>query len=69
MNALSSKSLSDNRKSAIQNPKWLGLSVIAFMLVVAGTVANAQQPDRLRRIGYLDNSTSAGSAVRLQAFW
>jgi hypothetical protein len=47
MNALSSKSLSDNRKSAIQNPKWLGLSVIAFMLVVAGTVANAQQPDRL----------------------
>ena len=39
MNAFPSKSLSDNRKpvvsnvepSAIQNPKWLGLSVIAFI--------------------------------------
>ena len=38
---------SDNRKSktcaeqrrSIQNLKWLGLSIIAFMLVVAGAVA------------------------------
>ena len=39
MNAVSSKkmsgSVSDNRKSAIQNLKWLGLSVIAFVLVAA----------------------------------
>jgi len=39
MNAFSSKSLSDNRKSAIQNRKLVGLSVIALVLVAAGTVA------------------------------
>ena len=32
-------SYSDNRKSAIQNRKLVGLSVIAFVLVVAGAVA------------------------------
>jgi hypothetical protein len=51
MSAFLSKSLSDNRKSAIQNPKWLGLSVIAFALVVAGAVATAQQPKKVPRIG------------------
>ena len=35
-------SSSDNRKSAIQNPKWLGLSVIIFVLVAVGAVAHAQ---------------------------
>ena len=30
---------SGNLKSAIQNLKWLGLSVIAFVLVVTGAVA------------------------------
>jgi putative tryptophan/tyrosine transport system substrate-binding protein len=56
-----SKSLSDNRKpvvshvepSAIQNPKWLGLSIIAFVLVVAGAVVQAQPPKKVPRIGYL----------------
>ena len=51
MNAVSSKkmsgSVSDNRKSAIQNLKWLGLSVIAFVLVVVGAVAQAQQPGKI----------------------
>jgi hypothetical protein len=32
---------SDNRKSKIENLKWLGLSVIAFVLVVTGAVAQA----------------------------
>ena len=50
MNALSSTSLSDNRKSAIQNPKWLGLSVIAFMLLAArGRAADR----KIFRIGFL----------------
>ncbi len=35
-------SSSDNRKSAIQNPKWLGLSVIVFVLVAVGAAAHAQ---------------------------
>ena len=59
MNAFPSKSLSDNRKSAIQNPKWLGLSVIALMLV-AVALAQAQQPEKIRLIGFLAvNSASA----------
>ena len=33
--------------SAIQNLKWLGLSVIAFVLVVAGAVAQAQQTGKI----------------------
>ena len=49
---------SDNRKSksspADQNPKWLGLSVIAFVLVVAGAVAEAQQQPKIPRIGILE---------------
>jgi cytoskeletal protein RodZ len=36
MASFSSKSFSDNRKSKIENLKWLGLSVIAFVLVVTG---------------------------------
>ena len=46
-------SCSDNRKSKIQNLKWLGLSVLAFVLVVAGAVAEAQQPKKVPRIGWL----------------
>ena len=48
MTAFPSKSLSDHRKAAPQNPKWLRLSVIAFVLVVAGeswSVGSIQIPD------------------------
>ena len=55
MNAVSSKkmsgSVSDNRDSAIQNLKWLGLSVIAFVLVAAVAVVQAQQAGKISRIG------------------
>ena len=56
---------SDNRKSKIQNRKWLGLSVIAFMLVLAGAVAQAQQTGKVFRIGFLDNGTTSGMAGSL----
>jgi putative ABC transport system substrate-binding protein len=63
---------SDNRKSAIQKrahgPKWVGLLVIAFMLVVCGARADAQQPIKVFRVGFLDPSTASGSAVLLDAF-
>ena len=49
-------SLSDNRKSKIENLKWLGLSLIAFVLVVAGPVAQAQQPKKVPRIGYVSGT-------------
>jgi putative ABC transport system substrate-binding protein len=49
----SSTSRSENLKSKIQNRKWLGLSVTAFVLVVCGAVAEAQQPKKVHRIGVL----------------
>jgi len=61
-------SSSDNPKSKIGNLKWLGLPVIAFVLVVGGPVATAQQPTKVPRIGFLDNSTAAGSASLLESF-
>jgi putative tryptophan/tyrosine transport system substrate-binding protein len=59
---------SDNRKSAIQNPKWLGLSVIAFLLVLAGAVAQAQQPTKVPRIGYLAANSLSAFSHRIEAF-
>ena len=56
-------SSSDNRKSAIQKSKWLGLSVVAFVLVVGGAVAQAQGPTKVFRIGYLDRTDASGSVV------
>jgi ABC-type uncharacterized transport system substrate-binding protein len=76
INATPSKSLSDNRKSktcaelcrSIQNPKWLGISVIAFVLVAAVAVVQAQQPTKVPRIGFLDSSTASSNAVLVEAF-
>jgi putative ABC transport system substrate-binding protein len=52
---------SDNRKSKIENLKLVGLSVIAFVLVVTGAVAQAQQAAKVPRIGaLLDNAMSPG---------
>jgi putative ABC transport system substrate-binding protein len=67
MNAFPSQSLSDNRKSAIQNPKWLGLSVIAFVLVLCGATAEAQQPAKVPRIGYLSGLDPASESTRAEA--
>jgi len=51
-------SVSDNRRSAIQNRKWLGPSVIAFLLLVTAAMVEAQQPKQIARIGFLGNSTA-----------
>jgi len=67
---------SDNRKSKtcgelgrrIQNLKWMGLSVIAFVLVVTGAVAQAQQPGKIPRIGYLSPGVASPPSARLEAF-
>jgi ABC-type uncharacterized transport system substrate-binding protein len=66
MNAVSKNSR--NLKSAIQNRKWAGLSAIAFVLVVVGAVADAQQAGKIARIGFVDGSTASGSAVLVDAF-
>jgi ABC-type uncharacterized transport system substrate-binding protein len=83
MRAFFSKSLSDNRKlvvsrvepsaiqslsrTAIRDPKWLGLLVLGFVLAVVGLAAAAQQPGKIFRIGILDPTTASGSAVRWEA--
>ena len=42
------------------------LPLTVFLLTVSS--ADAQQPGKILRIGFLDNSTAAGSAVSLEAF-
>ncbi len=58
---------SNSLKSKIENRKWLGFSVIAFVLVMTVAAATAQQPGKVFRIGYLDTSTASGSAVLVDA--
>jgi putative tryptophan/tyrosine transport system substrate-binding protein len=55
-----------NLKSKIENLKWVGLSVITFVLVVAGAVASAQQPKKVSRIGYLSNSDPVTESARAE---
>src|SRR4029077_11251913 len=59
---------SDNLKSKIENPKWLGLFAIVVVLTVCGARAEAQQTGKVPRIGFLGNSTASGSAVLVEAF-
>src|SRR5262245_30313052 len=59
---------SHNRKSKIQNRKLAGLSAIAFLLVVSGAVVQAQQSQKIRRIGVLSVTSAATIPDRLNAF-
>src|SRR5215831_12196263 len=63
-------SQSDNLKSKIQNRKLAGLLsiIVAFAFAFGGAVAEAQQPGKIFRIGFLDASTASGIAVLLNAF-
>jgi putative tryptophan/tyrosine transport system substrate-binding protein len=61
-------SFSDNRKSKIENLKWLAVSVIAFVLGLAGTVAQAQQPKKVPRIGFLGATSPSTISGRVEAF-
>jgi putative tryptophan/tyrosine transport system substrate-binding protein len=54
-------------RRSIENLKWLGLSAIAFVLVVTGAVAQAQQPKKVPRIGYLSNNDAALESARSEA--
>ena len=42
--------------------------LLASAIVISGPIANAQQPGKILRIGDLDGSTAAGSAVLAKAF-
>src|SRR5712692_3422147 len=66
-NNLKSKTCPAPRRS-IQNLKWLGLLVIAFVLVVAGAVAQAQQSTKVPRIGFLAGNPFSAISARSEAF-
>ena len=59
---------SDNRKSAIQNPKWVGIFAMALTFIFGGVVATAQQPKKVPRIGFLGASSASVLAARIEAF-
>ena len=61
-------SSSENWKSKIQNRKWAGIVAIGFTFAMCGTVAQAQQPAKIPRIGYLEPGTASGNAVLLNGF-
>src|SRR5262245_7851879 len=67
MNAFPSKFLSDNRKSAIQNRKWVGLFAIVVALTVYGAGTDAQQTKKVPRIGYLSPFDPASDSTRVEA--
>jgi putative ABC transport system substrate-binding protein len=67
MKAFPSKSLSDNRKSAIQSRKWLGLFAIVFTFVFGGVEGVAQQAKKIPRIGYLSGIDAATESARAEA--
>ena len=63
-----SGSVSDNRKSAIQNRKWAGLFAIVVAFTVCGARAEAQQPTKIPRIGFLSGNAFSAISARIEAF-
>jgi len=63
-----SLSCSDNRKSAIQNPKWVGIIAIAVVIAMCGAAALAQQPAKIPRIGLLNTNVSEAFTARTEGF-
>ena len=61
-------SLSDNLKSAIQNPKWVGFFTFVVAIAICGAVASAQQQAKVPRIGYLGTASPSAVSARVEAF-
>ena len=59
---------SDNRKSKIQNRKLVGIFAVIIAFALCGAMAQAQQPTKVARIGFLDGSPASGMAVLAYAF-
>jgi len=58
---------SDNRKSKIQNLKWAGLIASFVLFVGVVEMAQAQQPKKIPRIGYLTAVSLSANAARIEA--
>ena len=50
------------------NKKITVLTLCAMLLALCAS-AEAQQPGKIFRIGFLDSSTASGMAVLFEAFW
>ena len=59
---------SDNRKSKITNPKWVGAFAFVITFATCGAVAPAQQPTKIPRIGFLLATSPSSNAARYEAF-
>jgi putative tryptophan/tyrosine transport system substrate-binding protein len=57
-----------NQKSKIQNRKWVGVFAILVALTVCGARAQAQQPEKVPRIGYLSATGRSVNSARFEAF-
>jgi len=66
MKLISSKRVSDcysdNRKSKIKNPKWGWGLAIVLAFVLCGAVAEAQQPAKIPKIGFLSSGFGDGGS-------
>jgi putative ABC transport system substrate-binding protein len=53
---------------ADKNPKWVAIVTIALTLAFGGAEADAQQPTKIPRIGYLSGTSRSASLHRTEAF-
>jgi putative ABC transport system substrate-binding protein len=61
-------SCSDNRKFKIENRKLVGITALVIAFAMCGTVAQAQEPAKVLRIGFLVASNSSANSDRIAAF-
>jgi putative tryptophan/tyrosine transport system substrate-binding protein len=59
---------SDNLKSKVENPKWLGMVAIGVTFAMCGAVTQAQQTPKVPRIGYLAPNLSKEVRATHEAF-
>src|SRR5438093_10518099 len=57
-----------NRKSKIENPKWGGIVTIGVTFAMCGAMAQAQQPTKVPRIGFLSAASPSSISARTEAF-
>jgi putative ABC transport system substrate-binding protein len=58
----------DNLKSKIENLKWARIVALGVAVALCGAVAQAQQPKKVPRIGFLFNLSPSAAAARGEAF-
>ena len=63
-----SEFFSDNLKSKIENPKWWGIFASAVAFAICGAVVEAQQPEKVYRIGYIASAGPDAAGTNRGAF-